>query len=97
MQSELAVSLDWLGADTTSGRFVELPGVRIGGGLMISRGDPREEELLSMSREELDRLYPTVSWPAESASSDSLGMGPLPDTIRMDQTNFGKIWIDLRR
>jgi len=97
MQSELVVSFDWLGVNTDSGRFVEIPSVRIGAGLMIARGDPRAEELLALPREEAQRLYPPVSWPAESAPSDSIGMGALPDTIRIDPADFGKIWIDLRK
>jgi len=96
MESELAVSFDWLGVSTGQGRFVELPGVRIGGGLMIARGDPREDELMAMSREERDSLYPTVAWPAESVPNDSLGSG-LPDTVRVDPADFGRIWIDLQR
>jgi hypothetical protein len=96
-QSELVVSFDWLGVNTGSGRFVETPSVRIGAGLMIARGDPRAEELFALPREELQRLYPPVSWPAESAPNDSIGMGDLPDTIRIDPADFGKIWIDLRR
>jgi len=97
MQSELAVSFDWLGLNTESGQFVEVPSVRIQGGLMISRDDPRAEELMALPREEMERLYPSVSWPAESAPSDSIGMGDLPDTIRVDPADFGTIWIDLRR
>ena len=97
MQSELAISFDWLGVNSGSGRFVEIPGVRIRGGLMISRGDPREEELNQLSREEMNRLYPFVSWPAESVPRDSIGVGGLPDTIRIDPADFGEIWIDLSR
>jgi len=97
MQSELVISFDWLGVNTGSGQFVEIPSVRVGGGLMIARGDPREEELMALSREEMRRLYPSVSWPAESVPNDSIGMGPLPDTVRIDPADFGKIWIDLRR
>ncbi len=97
MQSELAVSFDWLGLKTDSGRFVEIPGVRIGAGLMITRDDPRKEELLALSREEMKKLYPSVSWPAESPAKDSIGMGGLQDTIQIDAADYGKIWIDLRR
>lgn len=97
MQSELAVSFDWLGLNTESGQFVEVPSVRIQGGLMISRDDPRAEELMALPREEMERLYPSVSWPAESVPSDSIGMGDLPHTIRADPADFGTIWIDLRR
>ena len=97
MQSELAVSFDWLGVNIGSERFIEIPSVRVGGGLMLSRGDPREDELFALSREEMQRLYPSVSWPRESEPSDSIGMGGLPDTIRIDPADYGKIWIDLRR
>jgi hypothetical protein len=38
MQSELAVSFDWLGVNTASGRFIEIPSVRIRAGLMIAMG-----------------------------------------------------------
>jgi hypothetical protein len=97
MQSELVVSFDWLGVSTGSGRLVEIPSVRVRGGLMMSRDDPRAEELFALPREEGERLYPSVSWPAESLPNDSIGMGGLPDTIRIDPANFGKIWIDLQR
>ena len=97
MQSELAVSFDWLGVSTGAGRFAEIPGVRIGAGLMISRGDPREKELLELSREEMRKLYPSVYWPGEAPPRDSIGMGGLPDTIRLDPADYGELWIDLRR
>ena len=96
MQSELAVSFEWLGLDIESGRFVEVPGFRIGAGLMIAKGDPRGKELLSLPREELRRLYPFVRWPSQSPPKDSIG-GGLPDTIRVDSTDFGRIWIDLQK
>ena len=97
MQSELAVSLDRLGTNTGSGRYVEIPGVRIGAGLMITRDDPRKEALLALSREEMKTLYPNVFWPKTSPPSDSIGMSGLPDTIRVNAADYGKIWIDLRR
>jgi hypothetical protein len=97
MQSELVVSLDWLGVSIGPERYVEIPGVRVGGGLMISRGDPREDELMALSREELDGLYPPVGWPGGSAPIDSIGMGRCPDTIQLDPADFGRIWIDLQR
>ena len=97
MQSELVVSFDWLGVNIGPEQFVELPSVRIGGGLMISRGDPREDELMALSRDEIKRLYPSVVWPAESVPNDSIGMGVCPDTIRIDPADYGKIWIDLQR
>lgn len=95
MESELAVSLDWLGVDTESARFVEIPGVRMGCGLMISRNDPRAEELKALPRDELERRHPSVFWPAESMPNDPLGMGSCPDTILVDPANYGRIWIDL--
>ena len=96
MQSEIAVSFEWLGVDTDSGRFIEIPSFRIGAGLMISRGDPREKELLLLSREELKILYPSVHWPSKSTPKDSIG-GDLPDTIRVDGNDFGRVWIDLHK
>ena len=97
MQSELAISFNWLGANTGSGRFVAIPSLRIDAGLMIARGDPRGKELMALSREERNMMYPPVSWPADSPPSDAIGMGRLPDTIRVDAADYGKIWIDLRR
>jgi hypothetical protein len=97
MQSELAISFDWLGVNTESGRLVELPSVRIGAGFLIARGDPRAEQLMALSPEEGERLYPPVSWPAQPAPSDSIGMGRLPETIRIDPADYGRIWLDLRR
>ncbi len=96
MQSELTVSFEWLGLDAESGRFVEIPSLRIGAGLMIARGDPRGKELLSLPREELKRLYPSVRWPSNTTPKDSIG-GALPDTIRVDSADFGRIWIDLQK
>lgn len=97
MESEFAISFEWLGVDAESARYIEIPSLRMGGGLLISREDPRAEEILAMPREELSRLYPPMSWPGGSARSDSIGMGPLPDTIRIDPADYGRIWIDLRR
>ena len=97
MQSELVISFDWLGVDTRAGRFVEIPSVRIGAGLMITRGDPRREELLALSPEELRKLYPALSWPAVSTPNDSIGIGGFPDTIQIHPADYGKIWIDLWR
>jgi len=97
MQSELAVSFEWLGVSTGSGRFVEIPSVRVAGGLVVSRGDPREEALQALSLEEMKARYPPVSWPAESAPGDNIRVGGgLPDTIRIDPADYGRIWNDLR-
>jgi hypothetical protein len=97
MQSELAVSFDRLGVSAGSERFVEIPSFRIHAGLMITRSDPRAEELLALSPEELKERYPPVSWPARAAPADSIGTGDLPETLHVDPADFGKIWIDLRR
>ncbi len=98
MQTEFAVSFDWLGVNNGAGQFVELPSIRVRGGLMMSREDPRFEELVALPPEELQRRYPSVSWPAGSVASDSIGLGGgLPDTIRVDAADYGAIWIDLRR
>lgn len=96
MESELVVSLDRLGVDTEPGGFVEIPSVRVGGGLLISRDDPRAAELIGMQVEERQRRYPSVSWPVDSMPNDSISMGRSPDTIRIDPGTFGRIWIDLR-
>ena len=94
MESELAVSFDWLGVNSDSSRFAEVPDVRLGCGLLVSRDDPRAEELRALSREELERRYPSVFWPAESMPNDPLAMGTCPDTIRVDPADYGRIWID---
>lgn len=96
MESELAVSLDWLGMDAASDRFAELPGVRVEAGLMIARNDPRAEAIKALSREELDGRYPAVYWPTAPAPEGGLGRGAWPDTLRVDPARFGRIWIDLR-
>jgi len=97
MQSELAVSFDWLGINPKEKRFAEIPGVHICGGLMIVRSDPRAEELMKLSREEVRELYPPVSWPLLSPSGESICMGGLSDTIHIDEEDFGRIFIDLHR
>ena len=97
MESEIAVSLDLLGVEMGPDRFVEVPGVRIFGGLMLSRGDPRIEDINALAPEERRRLYPDLAWPTESASPDSVAMGHSPATIRLDPRDFGRIWIDLVR
>lgn len=97
MESELVVSLDWLGVNTESGRFVETPSFRISGGLLVSPDDPRVEELRALSLDERRRQYPSVSWPADSMPNDSILMGKCPDTIRIDPADFGRIWVDLRK
>jgi len=94
MESELAVSLDWLGMDAASGRLAELPGLRVEAGLMVARNDPLSEAIRALSREELDRRYPAVYWPTAPAGAP--GRGGWPDTLRVDPARFGRIRIDLR-
>jgi hypothetical protein len=94
-QSELVVSFDRLGVNIESGRFVEIPGVRIEAGFIVSPNDPRVEEIMALSVEERRRRYPALYWPTEPAPDDSIGMGKWPETIRSDAADFGKIWIDL--
>jgi hypothetical protein len=94
-ESELVVSFEWLGVNSESAGFVEIPGVRIEAGLMLSRNDPRLEELMALSPEERKRQYPTLYWPTEPAPDDSIGMGKWPETIPLEPADFGTIWIDL--
>jgi hypothetical protein len=96
MQSEFAISFDWLGVTVGSGRFVEIPGVRMGGGLMLTRGDPEAEEIIAMPIEERKKRYPSLLWPEGSGPDHPLNRGNCPDTVRVDPADFGKIWIDLQ-
>jgi hypothetical protein len=43
----------------------------------------------------MKRQYPTVYWPAEPQPDDAIGMVTWPETIRIDPTGFGQMWIDL--
>jgi len=96
MQTEFAISFDWLGVTVGSGRFVEIPGVHMGAGLILTRGDPETETILAMSIEERIRQYPSLFWPEGSGENHPLNRGNCPDTIRVDLADFGKIWIDLQ-
>jgi hypothetical protein len=96
MESELAVSLVWLGVDTGSGRFAEMPSVRMGAGLLVSRDDPRAEELRGLPQDELARRYPPVTWPAAALPNDSIGMGWCPEAVRVNPADYGAIWIDVQ-
>jgi hypothetical protein len=92
-QTEFAVSFDWLGVTIGSERFVEIPSIYIYSGRHFS---PEEiEELMALSLEERKEQYPTLYWPAPPVPNDSLNSGYCPETIRIDPTNWGKIWIDL--
>ncbi len=96
MQSEFAVSFDWLGVTVGSRRFVELPGIHITGGLMLSRNDPEAKEIMAMSIEERKKEFPSLFWPEESEEGHPLNGGSCPDTISTVPSDFGKIWIDLQ-
>ena len=76
--------------------FVEVPSLRIGARLMIARCYPSGKELLALPREELEKLYPSVRWPSKSTPKDAIG-GGLPDAIRVDRADFGRIRVDLRK
>ena len=95
MQSEFAISFEWLGVTIGSERFEEIPGIHICGGLMLSRNDPETETFLAMPVEERKKKYPSLFWP-ESPESHPLNMGSCPDTIHLDPADFGKIWIDFQ-
>ena len=98
-QSEFAISFDWLGVTIGSKRYEEIPGIHIGGGLMLSRDDPESEAiiatLMAMSIEERKKKYPPLHWP-ESPEDHPLNGGSIPDTVNADPADFGKIWIDLQ-
>jgi hypothetical protein len=96
MQSEFAISFDWLGVTIGSERFIEIPGIHISGGLMLARGDPEVEKIKAMSVEEREKQYPSLLWPEGTDLNHPLNMGSCPDTIRLDPADFGKIWIDLK-
>jgi len=95
MQSEFAISFDWLGVTVGSERYQEIPGVHMGAGLMLTRGDPEAEEIMAMSIEERKTRYPSLFWPEGSGPEHPLNRGACPDTVRVDSADFGKIWIDL--
>lgn len=96
MQSEFAISFDWLGVSMGSERFVEIPGVHIGAGLMLTRNDPEAEEIMAQSVEEREKRFPSLFWP-EGPASHPLNGGPCPDTILVEPADFGTIWIDLKK
>lgn len=97
MQSEFAISFDWLGVTMGSKRFVAMPGIHISGGLMLSRDDPEAEAIMAMPVDERKKKYPSLFWPEGSGPDNPLNRGACPDTIRYDPADFGKIWIDLEK
>jgi hypothetical protein len=94
-QTEFAVSLDWLGVTDGSKRFVKIPSIYVYSGMIFSPGDPEIEKLLSLPLEERKRKYATLYWPSENEPNDKVGSGRSPETIRLDSTSLGNIWIDL--
>lgn len=96
MQSEFAISFDWLGVTVGSGRYQEIPGIHMGAGLMLTRGDPEAEEIMAQSIEERKKRYPSLFWPEGSGPTHPLNAGNCPDTVRVDPADFGTIWIDLQ-
>jgi hypothetical protein len=96
MQSEFAISFDWLGVTVGSQRFVEIPGLHISGGLMLVRDDPETETIMAMSVEERKKQYPSLFSPEGSDETHPLNRGPLPDTLLVNPADFGQIWLDLQ-
>ena len=94
-QTEFAVSFDWLGVTGGSKRYVKIPSVYVFSGMLFTPGDPEIEKLQAMSLEERKANYPTLYWPTENKPSDAVGKGRSFETIRLDSTKFGNIWIDL--
>ena len=94
-QTEFAVSFDWLGVTDGSKRFVEIPSIYIYSGMIFSPGDPEIEKLLAMPLEERKKKYATLYWPTENEPNDKVGSGRSPETLSLDSTSWGTIWIDL--
>ncbi len=92
-ESEFAISFDWLGVAFGSDRFVEIPGIYVNSGCLV--GPDEIEEFLKLSLEERKRQYPTLYWPGPPVPNDSLCSGYCPETISLDSTGWGTIWIDL--
>jgi hypothetical protein len=94
-QTEFAVSFDWLGVTSGSGRFVEMPSIYIHSGRFMSLEEI--EELKDLSLEERKKQYPTLFWPVLPVPDDSVNSGFSPETISVDPTDWGRIWIDLKK
>ncbi|MBN1274183.1 MAG: hypothetical protein JXB26_18115 [Candidatus Aminicenantes bacterium] len=92
-QAEWAVSFDWLGVTNTGQRYVEAPKLFMF--LARMRLSPEEKEALSaLPPEERKNRYPALIWPVLPVPDDSLNNGKCPETINIDPTGWGKIWID---
>ena len=94
-QTEFAVSFDWLGVSAGSKRFVKIPSIYVYSGMIFSAGDPELEKLMAMPLEERKTKYATLYWPSENEPNDNVGSGRSPETMSIDSTSWGTIWIDL--
>ena len=94
-QTEFAVSFDWLRVTDGSKRFVKIPSIYVFSGMLFTRSDPEIEKFMAMSLEERKAQYPTLYWPSENMPNDGVGSRRSLETIRLDSTNWGTIWIDL--
>jgi hypothetical protein len=91
-QTEFAVSFDWLGVTMGLERFIEIPSIYIYSGRLLSLEEI--EELMVLSENERKEKYPTLYWPVLPVPNDSVSSGYYPEMIRLDPTDWGKIWID---
>lgn len=83
MQSEFAISFEWLGIKPGSKQYVRIPDLHICGGLMLTRTDPEYEKIMAMTLDERKAKYPSLFWP-ESSETHPLNAGPCPETIAFD-------------
>jgi hypothetical protein len=94
-QLEFAVSFDWLELSAGSRRFIEVPGLYIVTGRHFSQKEI--ESMKDLSLEERMKRYPTINWPNLPEPDPSVNAGNNPETIKVDPTGWGRIWIDLRK
>jgi len=94
MQSEFAISFEWLGVKHGSEQYIQIPSIHICGGLMLTRSDPDFEKIMDMPVDERKNQYLSLFWP-ESPENNPLNTGPCPDPIYPDPLDFGEIWIDM--
>jgi|GEM_PF-1899426 len=98
-ETEFAVSFDWLGVTDGSERFVKIPGIYVFSGLLVTRDDPKAEKFIekfkAMSPEERKAKYPTLYWPSENMPNSAVGSGRSLETLSLNSTSWGAIWIDL--
>ena len=63
MQSEFAISFEWLGIKPGSKQYVRIPDLHICGGLMLTRSDPEFKKIMDMPVDERKKQYPSLFWP----------------------------------